>query len=327
VLVREVTALYDAYSRGKESPLPELPIQYADYAVWQRKWLAGEVLEKQLAYWRGQLEGAPEVLELPTDRPRPPAPSHRGARYAFRLPEGVSAGLKELSRKEGATLFMVLLGAFDVLLSRYTGQEDIVVGTDIANRNRAETEGLIGFFVNQLVLRTDMSGNPSFRELIRRVREMALAAYAHQDLPFEKLVEELRPERDLSRSPLFQVKLVLQNAPPEVMQMGGLSIKNVSGDTETIKYDLLLTMFERAGELVGAWLYSTDLFDLQTIAKIHGSFGALLRNITEHPETRVNRLEMRTELEKQQEVLKESELTNSQYRKFINAKPKPALIS
>ena len=223
VLIREMVALQEAISAGKPSSLPELPVQYADYADWQRRWLQGETLEAQLAYWRGQLAGA-AVLELPTDHPRPAAQSFRGARKELLLGKEMTAALKTLSQREGATLFMVLLAAFQTLLHRYTGQNDISVGTPIANRNRAEIEGLIGFFVNTLVMRTDFSGDPSFLALLGRVREVALDAYAHQDVPFEKLVEELHPERNLGQSPLFQVMFVLQNAPAPALRCLGLDL-------------------------------------------------------------------------------------------------------
>src|SRR5215217_1019388 len=205
VLFRELSALYAAYLAGRESPLPELPVQYADYAVWQREQLAGEVLDRQLAYWKERLAGAPELLELPTDHPRPAVQTYRGATVLVELSLQLLERLQALGQSEGATLYMVLLGAFQVLLGKYAGSEDVVVGTPIAGRTRRETEELIGFFVNTLVLRTDLSGNPSFRETLRRVREVTLGAYAHQEVPFEKLVAELQPERSLSHSPLFQV--------------------------------------------------------------------------------------------------------------------------
>ena len=217
VFINEVATLYAAYVRGEESPLEELPIQYADFAHWQRGWLQGEVLAAQLDYWRAELADAPTVIDLPIDKPRPPVQTYRGAYQPLQLSAALSAQLRDLSRRHGATLFMTLLAAFDLLLCRYAGQEQVLVGTPIANRNRSEIEGLIGFFVNTLVLRGDVRGNPSFSELLRRVRETALSAYAHQDLPFEKLVEELQPERDMSRSPLFQVMFVLQNAPAEAL--------------------------------------------------------------------------------------------------------------
>src|SRR5918992_707022 len=204
VFIRELSALYQAFSRGLPSPLAGLPIQYADFAQWQRRWLRGEVLEGQLAYWRGQLAGAPSLLELPTDHPRPPVQRFRGATVAFGLDSELTHGLKGLSQRAGVTLFMTLLGAFVTLLSRYSGQEDVVVGPPVVNRNRQETEGLIGFFVNTLVLRVDLAGNPSFEALLGRVRGVALAAYAHQEVPFERVVEALEPERSLSHSPLFQ---------------------------------------------------------------------------------------------------------------------------
>ena len=204
VLWRELSTGYNAFVSGHAPDLPRLPIQYADYAVWQREWLQGEVLEGQLAYWKEKLADL-STLELPTDRPRPPVPSYQGAHLTFDLPAPLTQALKELSRREGTTLFMTLLAAFQVLLHRYSGQEDIAVGTPIAGRGRTELEGLIGFFVNTLVLRSDLAGDPAFTELLARVRETALGAYAHQDLPFEKLVEELSPSRDISRNPLFQV--------------------------------------------------------------------------------------------------------------------------
>ncbi|HEY9513105.1 MAG TPA: condensation domain-containing protein, partial [Rhodanobacter sp.] len=204
LLFEELTTLYGAFATGRRSPLPELPIQYADFAIWQREWLAGTVLEEQVSYWRERLADVP-MLQLPTDRPRPAVQSFRGAYYRFSIPARLDAGLRALARERGVTLFMLLLAGFEVLLARYSGQDDLVVGTPIANRNRAEFEKLIGFFANTLVLRTDVSGDPPFLELLERVKQTALGAYAHQDLPFEMLVEKLHPHRDLSRNPLFQV--------------------------------------------------------------------------------------------------------------------------
>jgi hypothetical protein len=213
-----------------------LPIQYPDFAVWQRDWMQGEVLERQLGYWRQRLSGlAP--LELPTDRPRPPVRSVRGAAHRFVLPAELRDSLNSLSRREGATLFMTLLAAFQVLLARYSGQEDIAVGTPIANRNRTEIEGLIGFFVNTLVMRADLSGDPSFTELLAQVRETALGSYAHQDLPFERLVEELRPERDLSRTPLFQVMFAFQNAPAAPVELPGVKVAPLGTEQRVSKFD------------------------------------------------------------------------------------------
>ncbi|MCP4659976.1 MAG: non-ribosomal peptide synthetase, partial [bacterium] len=223
VFDRELRVLYEAFARGKISPLPELTIQYADFASWQRQWLQGEVLEAQLAYWKEQLAGMQEELELPTDRPRPAIPTYRGALRHTVLPPALAGSLKTLSRRRGSTLFMTLLAGFQLLLHHHTRQHDLGVGSPVANRNRSEIEGLIGFFVNTLVLRTELSGQASFQELLGRVREIALGAYAHQDLPFEKLVEELQPERNLSRQPLFQVMLVLQNAPEPGLGLAGLT--------------------------------------------------------------------------------------------------------
>jgi amino acid adenylation domain-containing protein len=290
ILIREVAALYEAFSRGEASPLPELAIQYADFAVWQREWLEGEVLEKQLGYWREQLGGAPPVLELPTDKGRPAVQSFKGAVHGFELGEELRRGLEALSRREGATLFMTLLAAFQSLLHRYTNQDDIVVGADVANRNRAETEGLIGFFVNMLVLRTDLSGDPSFRELIGRVRETALGAYAHQDVPFEKLVEELQPERDMSRSPLFQVVFVLQNAPMPNLELPGLTLSPVDVDSSTTHFDITLTMEETEHGL-SAWIeYNTDLFEETTIRRMQQHLETLLRAVIVNPEQRVSQI-------------------------------------
>ncbi|GET42320.1 condensation domain-containing protein [Microseira wollei NIES-4236] len=244
VLIREMVALYKAYGAGKSSPLAELTIQYVDFAVWQRS--QKEAIASQIAYWKQQLSGNLPVLQLPTDRPRPPVQSFQGARQSLLLPKALTAALKKLSQQENATLFVTLLAAFQTLLYRYTNQEDICVGSPIANRNRVEIEGSIGVFVNTLVLRTALAGNPSFRELIGRVREVALAAYSHQDLPFEKLVEELQPERDLSRNPLFQVMFALQNAPMPEIKLEGLTIDSLNVESNRSQFDLSLTIVENS---------------------------------------------------------------------------------
>src|SRR6185369_15603120 len=227
ILIRELSSYYQREVGGgsEESELEELPIQYGDYAVWQREWLQGEKLAAELGYWREQLAGAPAVLSLPTDHVRPAVQSFRGGRERLELGAGLLRGLQQLSQEQGATLFMTLLGAFQVLLWRLSGQRDVVVGTPIANRQRREPEGLIGFFANTLVLRTQVAGGESFRELLGRVKETCLGAYGHQDVPFEKLVEELQPERSLSHSPIFQVMFILQNAPQEELGAAGLSFK------------------------------------------------------------------------------------------------------
>ena len=289
VLIKEVATLYEAFSKGGESPLPELPIQFGDFAVWQRGWLQDEQLERQLAYWREQLGGELPVLELPTDRPRPAVQSDRGARLGIQLPAELSAGLKELSRREGVTLFMTLLAAFQTLLHRYSGQKEIVVGSPVAGRNYAETEGLIGFFVNTLVLRSDLSQEPTFVELLRQVKQVCLGAYAHQDVPFEKLIEELQPERDLSRSPLFQAMFILQNVPQQQqeLQLSGLKLGRVGGENSTAIFDLTLALQEKGDELKGALEYRTDLFDEPRIERMLRHFETLLQGIVSNPEQRL----------------------------------------
>jgi amino acid adenylation domain-containing protein/non-ribosomal peptide synthase protein (TIGR01720 family)/FkbM family methyltransferase len=300
VLIRELALLYPAFAAGSPSPLPEPPIQYVDFASWQRRWLTGDVSERQLSYWRGQLSELP-VMHLPTDRPRPPIQSFRGARQVFEVPEHVAGALRALSGGEGATLFMTLLSGFQILLSRYCGLEDIAVGSPIAGRTRVETEGLIGFFVNSLVLRTDLSGDPGFRELLGRVREVALEAYAHQDLPFEKLVEELQPARDLSRDPLFQVMFALQNAPlPSVGIPSGLTLEPLHIETRTTKFDLTLVMSEWMNRLQGFVEYSTDLFDPTTLIRMVGHLTTLLRGIAASPDLRLSELGLLTKEERQQ---------------------------
>lgn len=290
VLIHEVIALYKAFSNGKTAPLPKLRVQYADFAKWQQQWLQGENLEKQLSYWKKQLKDCPPVLELPADHPRPAAQSHRGAHLPLALSGSLSDSLKTLSNQEGATLFMTLLAAFQTLLHYYTGREDICVSTPIANRNRAEMEGLIGFFVNTLIMRVDLSGNPSFRDLLKRVREASLGAYAHQDLPFERLVEELQPARDLSHSPLAQVAFALQNAPIPLPEVPGLTLSLLKGESGIAKTDLTLIMSEGPEGLSGAFEYSTDLFDAVTIARMAGHFQTLLERIATNPEKRLAEL-------------------------------------
>jgi amino acid adenylation domain-containing protein len=294
VLIREVAALYQAYSRGEASPLPELPVQYADYALWQRDWLSGETLDAQLAYWRGQLAGVPPVLELPTDFPRPAVKTFNGATRRFTLPHELSDELHKLSRQEGATLFMTLLAAFSVLLSRYSRQSEIVVGTPVANRTRTETEQLIGFFVNTLVIRTRLEGEPTFREMLRQVRETSLQAYAHQDVPFEKLVEELAPERNLSYTPLFQVAFALQNAPMPDIELSGLQLSVLEIAKETAKFDLALSMQETAQGLEAELEYNTDLFESGTIGRMFEHFQTLLDGIIASPDERCSVLPLLT---------------------------------
>ncbi|HEX7335400.1 MAG TPA: amino acid adenylation domain-containing protein, partial [Pyrinomonadaceae bacterium] len=318
VFVREVAALYNAFSQGLESPLAELPVQYADYAVWQREWLQGEVLDQHIGYWKQQLEGAPELLELPTDRPRPAVQTHRGASVGLVVSRELTAKVNELCRAEGASLFMLLLAVFKVLLARYSGQEDICVGTPIAGRDRVETEGLIGFFVNMLVLRTDLVGNPTARELIRRVRDAALGAYAHQELPFERLVDELQVERSLSHAPLFQVVFSFHNTSQELLELPGLSLSAAGEASSVAKFDLTLHMSESGDAISGALEYNTDLFDESTIKRLGSHFETLLESFVSEPGQRLSELQMLTEAE-QQRVLYEwaeaDELATKRHKK------------
>ena len=300
ILWSQLTQLYQAFLNGRSNPLKELPIQYADYAVWQREWLSGEVLDRQLSYWQQQLADAKPLLELPTDRPRPAVQTYRGARQSFILSKNTSDRLKQLCRQSGVTLYMSLLAAFQTLLYRYSRQEDILVGSPIAGRNRAEIEDLIGFFVNTLVLRTDLSGNPSFQELLTRVRSVTSDAYSHQDLPFEKLVEELNPERSLSYSPLFQVMFVLQNASKQAGQMLGLTEEPVQLELETAKFDLILSVTEKDGTLFGSWSYNTDLFNAATIERMTANFQTLLEGIVDNPQQPIAQLPLLSTNERQQ---------------------------
>jgi amino acid adenylation domain-containing protein len=324
VLIREVATLYEAFCAGKPSPLPELPIQYADYAVWQRQWLQGEVLEAKLDYWKQQLGHNPPQMKLPTKQPT--ASTFQAGIQSFELSPQLSGALNVLSRQESVTLFMTLLAAFQTLLHRYTSQDDIIVGTDVANRTQVETESLIGFFVNILVLRTDMRGNPSFRELLKRVRDITLKAYVHQDLPFEKLVEELRPERNLSRTPLFQVLFVMQNTPVPTLELSGLTLTPIEVEGGTAKFDLVLFVSETEDGIVGSWKYNADLFDADAIARLSAHFETLLNSIVAQPDTRLNRLEILTEAEKKQQAMQEVKREKSNFSKFKNIKPKAVTL-
>jgi amino acid adenylation domain-containing protein len=299
VLMNEIAALYPAFANNRPLPLPELPIQYADFAHWQRECLKGEVLATQLGYWQRQLDGI-SMLDLPTDRPRLAAQTYQGARYPLQLSKSLSASLLALGQQEGVTLFITLLAAFQVLLYRYTQQEDIAIGSPIANRNRTEIEGLIGFFVNSLVLRTDLSGNPTFREVLSRVKDVALGAYTNQDLPFEKIVEELHPERNLNQNPLFQVVFALQNAPMTALELPDLTLSPLPFETETTRFDLEFHLWEPNTQ-TGLWadssegisgfvIYSTDLFDEATIARMVEHFQILLAGIVANPEHQIARL-------------------------------------
>ncbi|MET0396568.1 MAG: amino acid adenylation domain-containing protein, partial [Longimicrobiaceae bacterium] len=292
VLVREVSALYAALSRGGASPLAELPVQYADYAVWQRQWLSGGVLEAQIGFWKEKLGGAPPLLEVPTDRPRAVGRSPRAASHRFALQHAVSQGLRALSRAEGTTLFMTLLAGWQALLGRYAGQEDVVVGTPIAGRTRAELEGLIGFFVNMLALRGDLSGDPTWREVVGRVRETALGAYAHQELPFERLVEELGVERSLAHTPVFQAVFALNRAAGTGDRVGlaELALEPFGGGEGVAKFELDLVMQEAGEWLGGVLVYREGLFEAQTIARMAGHLEVVLEALAEAPERRLSEL-------------------------------------
>ncbi|MGH9334536.1 MAG: condensation domain-containing protein, partial [Vicinamibacteria bacterium] len=289
VLMRELQALYRAFTEGEASSLPALGLQYADYAAWQRERLKGEVLSDQLSYWRTRLQGIPSALDLPTDRPRPRRATHRGGKVERRLSESLTRSLRDLSQKEGATLFMTLLAAWKLLLSRYTGETDIAVGTPIANRERAELESLIGFFLNTLVLRTDLSGDPSFEELVAREREVCLGAYAHQELPFESLLEELQPERDLGRTPFFQVFFNMLNLEPMKLELPRLTAGAFAVEVETAKFDLTLYVQERGGELLTLANYDSDLFDAETIERMLRQYEALLEQVVSSAASPISR--------------------------------------
>ncbi len=294
ILNREVGLLYGAFRAGAPSPLPELPLQYADYAEWQRRWLDGEVLARQLAYWKRELEGAPLVLELPTDRPRPLAQTHRGAQRSAVLSAELSKALKDLARREGATLYMLLLAALDVLLYRSTGQGDFLIGTSITNRTRAETERLIGFFINALVLRARLSPELPFLEHLARVRETCLGAYAHQDMPFERLVQELSPEPDPGRSPVFQVIFTMHNAPPEAMKLSGLTLRRMGTEIESSKYDLTFVMGEGPSAVGCSIAYNADLFEAATIERMLTHLVTLLEGIIAAPNKPISELPLLT---------------------------------
>ncbi|HYP25734.1 MAG TPA: amino acid adenylation domain-containing protein, partial [Blastocatellia bacterium] len=304
VLMNELSAIYQAYRRGEPSPLSDLPIQYADYAAWQRQWLAGEALEEGLAYWKRHLSDAPSLLELPTDRPRPPVQSLRGGSESLVIESDVARAVKRLSREEGVTLFMTLLAAYQVLLHKYTSQDVIVVGTPVAGRSRSETEGLIGLFVNTLILKADLSGNPTFRQLLTQVKDVVLEGYAHQDVPFERLVEELQPDRSLSVSPLFQVMIVVENAERPEAELRGLKLNMIGSDTTTSKFDLTLMLSDTGEELVAAMEYSKDIFDAETIKRMLNHLAQILREVSAQPEVRLNRVRMLTDGERHK-LLKE----------------------
>ncbi|MBZ4423351.1 condensation domain-containing protein, partial [Myxococcus sp. RHSTA-1-4] len=300
VIVREVAVLYEAFRQGQPSPLPELPVQYADYSVWQREWLRGEVLEAQLGWWKQTLSGAPYVLELPTDKPRPAALSPRGGLVPLTLSRKLSKALEVMARKERATPFMVLLAAWQALLQRYSGQDDLLVGSPIAGRRHEDTEGLIGFFVNTLVLRARFTPGLTFRGLLAQVRETTLRAYEHQDIPFERLVEELQPSRNLSRTPLFQAMFALLNTPEVELALPGLTLRGMPVDAAVAKFELSLEMTHTPEGFRGALIYSTELFERSTAERLLAHLKLLLEGLVATPEAPLSRLTLLTDAERQQ---------------------------
>jgi amino acid adenylation domain-containing protein len=327
VFIREATELYGTYSEGRESPLEELPMQYADYAMWQREQLTGAAMDEQLDYWRVQLRGA-RTLHLPMDRPRPPVPSYKGADESLALPDDLSGALKALAGREDVTLFMLLLAAFQVLLAERAGHEDISVGTDIANRNLLETENHIGFFINQLVLRTDLSGDPSFQEVLKRVREVTLGAYARQDLPFDRLVDALKVERSLHVTPLFQVKVIFQNAPMPPIKLPDLAVSVLNNDGDASKFDLTLALYEEAGAIKGWFEYNTDLFDAATIARLGDDYATLLQHFASQPASSLGDVrKLLSESHLRHRLAREHEARESLAQKLKTARRKPVSVT
>jgi amino acid adenylation domain-containing protein len=326
ILIRELSTLYQVFCSGQTTPksLPKPSLQYADFAHWQRQWLRGEVLERELSYWKKQLAGAPTTLNLEKIAGTTPSTNQTKecAVQTFSLPKELSEKIARLSSQEGVTLFMTLLASFQTLLYRYTKQEDIVVGTDVANRDRPELEEIMGFFVNLLVLRSDLSGNPTFRELLERVREVTLAAYDRQDFPFAKLVEALRPDRTASITPLFQVLFVLQNVPLPAFELSGLTVKVIELNAGIARFDLALFMEETEEGIVGTWKYRTDLFNTEAIDRISNNLQTLLSSIIQNPDTRIDALEILSESEKQQQIAEKTQRDRSKFKKFKTIKPK-----
>ncbi|MBA3531020.1 MAG: AMP-dependent synthetase, partial [Ardenticatenales bacterium] len=318
LFLREMATLYEAFSGGEASPLPELPIQYSDFAYWQRHWLQSEgVMDSLLAYWKQQLGGMPPLLELGTDRARPAVQSFRGNEYSLLLPRSLVRALQELGRAEGVTLFMTLLTAVKALLYHHTKREDVVVGTDVANRVWSKSELLMGLFVNQLVLRTSLEGNPTFRELLKRVQKTALGAYDHQELPFDKLVEALKPERTPSYNPLFQVMVVLENAPLPALELADLRLELIEIDGGTSPFDLSLLLCPEHDGLRALFRYNIDLFDSSTIVRMAGHYQHLLARLVAEPDTSLSKMgESLAAIDAEQEKQKAEALKNARQQKF-----------
>jgi hypothetical protein len=327
IFMQELGVLYEAYCAGNPSPLPELTVQYADYASQERQWLQGEVLGKQLAFWREQLKGIPPLIDLPLDRPRPKARTFHGACEMLHIPLEALRSLRELARQEGVTLFMALMACYQAMLSRYSGQEQIAVGTDLANRTTPETERMIGFFINLLAVKTDLSGDPTFRELLARVREGLLEAYAHQEMPFDKIVQELQPERSTTHNPIVQVLFVMQNVPRPKRELAGLHLEGFEVPVKTSKFDMALFVAERPDELLGYWVYSTELFDQATIQRMLRHFGNLVHNAVSQPETRLSGLAMLSSEEMERQEAEKKQRKQSQFKKLKVTAPEAVALS
>ena len=298
LLVEEFGALYAAFGQGQDDPLPELAVQYADYAAWQRQWLQGDALEAQMAFWQSHLTGAPALLELPTDRPRPAVQSYVGGSVGFELSKELSAGLRQLARCHGSTLFMVLMAGWSVLLARLSGQEDIVIGTPVANRQRTEVEPLIGFFVNTLALRVKLDGNPTVRGLLEQVNTTTLDAYGHQDIPFEQVVDLVKPERSMGHSPVFQVMLAMDNTPGTgELALPGLNLSGLEAPHITTQFDLSLSLAESGENIVGSLEYASELFGKATIERFIGYYQALLTGMVADAKQRIGQLPFLPETE------------------------------
>ena len=327
IFFNEFGQLYNAFLSGQPSELPELTIQYADYAAWQRNWFQGNALDHQLAYWKQHLQGAPAVLQLPTDRPRGNAQSFQGSMEIISFSGDTARALRKLGQQESVTLFMSLLAGFQTLLFRYSGQDQIVIGTDVANRTTTETERLIGFFINLLALRTDLSGNPTFRELLGRVREVALGAYSHQEMPFDKLVQELQPERSMSHNPIVQALFVMQNLPRQERNLSGLSLEPFDLPVSRSKFDLAVFVVDQPDDLKTYWLYSTDLFENATIHRMARHFETLLTNAVANPDLRLNAIPYLSDEEIQQQEEDKKLKKQSSLKKLLGAAPKGVQIT
>ena len=312
LFVREIAAAYEAFSAGLVSPLSEPKLQYADFAVWQQEWLESEAFAEQLSYWKNRLSGATAVRELPTDHPRPPVQTFDGAKQYLSLPNDLAVPLEALSRAEGVTVFMTLLAVFTELLHLYTQQEDILIGSPVDNRNRVELESIIGFFVSTQVLRTDLSGDPTFRELMSQVREVVLGAHAHQELPFEMLVREMNLDRNLGIMPLFQVWFVFQIAPPQATEVAGLTFSSFDVDYEMARYDLKLDLLQTSEGISGSFEYNRTIFDSSTVQRIARQFQSLLTLVIAQPDLRLSELQRRVaESDEQQRIAERIERNRS----------------